>query len=80
MVFGGMLAWTLCATGLAASNSLINNSNLNSKVYFFPRMIVPIAIVVVSFVDFLISFVILIYLIVWHRFLRRRRCVCRRLW
>jgi lipopolysaccharide transport system permease protein len=69
MVFAGMLPWTLFATGLAeASSSLINNSNLISKVYF-PRMIVPIATVVVSFVDFLISFVMLILLMVWYRFL-----------
>jgi lipopolysaccharide transport system permease protein len=68
MVFAGMLPWTLFATGLTeASNSLINNANLISKVYF-PRLIIPIATVVVSFVDFLISFVILILLMVWYNF------------
>jgi ABC-type polysaccharide/polyol phosphate export permease len=42
MVFVGMLPWTLFATSLAeASNSLINNAYLISKVYF-PRLIVPI--------------------------------------
>src|SRR5712675_2077368 len=41
MVFAGMLPWTFFATGMAeASNSLINNANLISKV-FFPRLIVP---------------------------------------
>ena len=35
MVFAGMLPWTFFSTGLAeASNSLINNANLISKVYF----------------------------------------------
>jgi lipopolysaccharide transport system permease protein len=69
MVFAGMLPWTLFASGLTeASNSLINNANLISKIYF-PRLIVPIATVVVSFVDFLISFVILIVLMAWYRFL-----------
>jgi lipopolysaccharide transport system permease protein len=69
MVFAGMLPWTLFATGLAeALNSLINNSQLISKVYF-PRPIIPIATVVVSFVDFLISFVILILLMLWYWFL-----------
>jgi lipopolysaccharide transport system permease protein len=68
MVFAGMLPWTFFASGLSeASNSLINNANLISKVYF-PRLIVPIATVVVSFVDFLISFVILILLMVWYRY------------
>src|ERR1700679_500105 len=48
MVFAGMLPWTLFATALTdASNSLISNANLISKVYF-PRMIVPTATIVVS--------------------------------
>jgi lipopolysaccharide transport system permease protein len=51
-----------------ASNSLINNEKLISKVYF-PRMIVPVATIVVALVDFLISFCILVALMVWYRFL-----------
>src|SRR6478672_9126128 len=43
MVFAGMLPWTFFATGLSdASNSLVGNAGLISKVYF-PRLIVPIA-------------------------------------
>lgn len=69
MVFAGMLPWTFFSTALAdASNSLIGNASLISKVYF-PRLIVPTAAVVVAFVDFLISFVILVGLMVWYRFL-----------
>jgi lipopolysaccharide transport system permease protein len=69
MVFAGMLPWTFFSTGLAeASNSVINNANLISKVYF-PRLIVPTASVVVAFVDFLISFSILVALLVWYRFI-----------
>ena len=68
MVFAGILPWTLFATGLSeASNSLINNANLISKIYF-PRLIVPTATIVVAFVDFLISFCILIALMGWYRF------------
>jgi lipopolysaccharide transport system permease protein len=68
MVFAGMLPWTFFATGLSeASNSLINNANLISKVYF-PRLIVPTATVVVAFVDFLISFAILLLLMAWYRY------------
>src|SRR6516164_9642089 len=67
MVFAGILPWAFFSTGLSeASNSLINNANLISKVYF-PRLIVPIATVVVAFVDFLISFGLLILLMVWYR-------------
>ena len=68
MVFAGILPWTFFSSGLSeASNSLINNQALISKVYF-PRLIVPIATVVVAFVDFLISFCILFVLMGWYRF------------
>jgi homopolymeric O-antigen transport system permease protein len=69
MVFAGMLPWTFFATGLSeGSGSLISNANLISKVYF-PRLIVPTASVVVAFVDFLISFAILVAMMAWYRFL-----------
>jgi lipopolysaccharide transport system permease protein len=68
MVFAGMLPWTFFSTGLSeASNSLINNANLISKVYF-PRLIVPTATVVVAFTDFLITFGMLIVLMAWFNF------------
>src|SRR5712675_2463896 len=69
MVFAGMLPWSFFATAVGdASNSLIGNANLISKVYF-PRLIVPIAAVMVAFVDFLVSFAILGGLMVWYRFM-----------
>src|SRR5215471_142954 len=69
MVFAGMLPWTFFATAVAdASNSLIGNANLVGKVYF-PRLIVPIAAVMVAFVDFLIGFAILLALMLWYQFL-----------
>ncbi|MGB5056388.1 MAG: ABC transporter permease, partial [Nitrospirales bacterium] len=68
MVFAAMLPWTLFSSSLGdASNSLIGNANLISKVYF-PRLIVPTATVVTAFVDFLISFVILLGLMIYYQF------------
>jgi lipopolysaccharide transport system permease protein len=68
MVFAGMLPWTFFSSALAdASNSLVGNANLISKVYF-PRLIIPAAAVMVAFVDFLISFIILAGLLIWYRF------------
>jgi lipopolysaccharide transport system permease protein len=68
MVFAGILPWTFFSNGLSeASNSLINNERLISKVYF-PRLIVPLATVAVAFVDFLISFCILLVLMGWYGF------------
>lgn len=69
MVYAGLLPWQLFATSLTgASGSLIGNANLISKVYF-PRLIVPTSAVVVAFVDFLVSFIILVGLMVWYQFL-----------
>jgi lipopolysaccharide transport system permease protein len=69
LVFAGMLPWTFFSSALTdASNSLISNANLISKVYF-PRLIVPAATVVVAFIDFLISFVILVALMIWYQYL-----------
>ena len=66
MVFAGLLPWTLFSSVLTeASNSVISNSNLISKVYF-PRMIVPLATVVVALIDFLVSLVILAGLMLWY--------------
>ena len=67
LVFAAMLPWQFFASALAScSESLISNANLLTKVYF-PRLIVPAAAVITSFVDFLISFVILAGLMVWFQ-------------
>jgi lipopolysaccharide transport system permease protein len=69
MVYAGMLPWTFFSTALAdAANSLIGNANLISKVYF-PRLVVPVAAVMVALVDFLVSFVVLVGLMIWYQFL-----------
>ncbi|HDQ73510.1 MAG TPA: ABC transporter permease [Chloroflexi bacterium] len=68
LVFAAMLPWSLFATALGeASNSLIGSANLISKVYF-PRLIIPTATVVTAFVDFMISFVILVGLMLYYRY------------
>lgn len=68
MVFVGILPWTLFSTGLTeASNSLINNTSLISKIYF-PRLIIPLATIGLALVDFLINFGFLIVLMAWYRF------------
>jgi len=68
MVFAAMLPWTLFATSLSdASNSLIGNANLISKVYF-PRLIVPTATIVTALVDFLIGVVILVGLMGFYHY------------
>lgn len=69
LVFAGLLPWSLFSMSFSgASASLVANSNLLSKIYF-PRMIVPASAVVVAFVDFLLSFLILVLLMIWFDFL-----------
>jgi lipopolysaccharide transport system permease protein len=67
LVFAAMLPWQFFASSLSeSSGSLIANANLISKVYF-PRLIIPASSVVVSCIDFLISFSILVGLMIWYR-------------
>jgi lipopolysaccharide transport system permease protein len=69
LVFAGMLPWQFFSNALSeSSGSLVSNANLISKVYF-PRLIVPAGAVIVGFVDFLISFVIMAALMAWYGFL-----------
>ena len=66
MVFAGMLPWTFFSTGLSeASNSLIANTALVSKVYF-PRMIMPTATITAAFIDFFIGLIILSGMMAWY--------------
>lgn len=69
LVFAALLPWQFFSGALAeCSNSLINNANLLSKVYF-PRLIVPTSAVIVSFVDFMISGMIMVALMAWFNFI-----------
>lgn len=68
LVFSALLPWQFFSGALSeCSNSLVANSNLLSKVYF-PRLIVPTSAVIVSFVDFLISGMILLGLMAYYNF------------
>jgi len=68
LVFAALLPWQFFSNAFTeAGNSLISNANMISKVYF-PRLVVPTSAVIVSFVDFLISGLILAGLMVWYGF------------
>jgi lipopolysaccharide transport system permease protein len=69
LVFCGMLPWQFFATSVSeCGNSLIMNSSLVSKIYF-PRVTIPASSVITSFVDLLVSGVLLALLMVWYGFL-----------
>jgi lipopolysaccharide transport system permease protein len=68
MVFAALLPWQFFSNSLStASQSIVMNANLITKVYF-PRLIIPASTVVVAFFDFIISFSILILLMIWYHF------------
>jgi lipopolysaccharide transport system permease protein len=68
LVLCGMLPWQFFSSAMTESgNSLVSNSNLISKVYF-PRLAIIVSSVITSFVDFLISFVFLAFLMAWYRY------------
>jgi len=68
LVFAALLPWQFFSSAFSsAGDSLISNAGMISKVYF-PRLVIPTSAVIVSFVDFLISGIILVGLMLWYGF------------
>jgi lipopolysaccharide transport system permease protein len=68
LVFAALLPWQFFSSAFSgAGDSLISNAGMISKVYF-PRLVIPASAVIVSFVDFLISAIILVGLMFWYGF------------
>ncbi|HQV51513.1 MAG: ABC transporter permease [Flavobacteriales bacterium] len=68
LVGAATLPWTFFSTAFSeAANSLVANRNLLTKIYF-PRLIVPASTVIVCLIDFLISFIILVLLMIFYQF------------
>jgi lipopolysaccharide transport system permease protein len=68
LVAAGTLPWQLFANSLNdVGFSLTANAHLISKIYF-PRLLIPVSKLVVGFVDFLVSFLLLILLLVWYQY------------
>lgn len=73
--FAGLLPWQFFSTAMSESgNSLVNNSNLISKIYF-PRLVVPASSVIVSFTDFLIAAGFLVPLMFYYHVAPPRQIV-----
>ena len=68
LVFAALLPWQFFTSAFSgAGDSMISNAGMISKVYF-PRLVIPASAVIVSFVDFLISGIILVGLMIWYGF------------
>ena len=68
LVFAAQLPWQFFAASLTgASQSLVGNAQLISKVYF-PRLIIPASAVMTALADLLVSFWLLAGLMAWFHF------------
>lgn len=75
-VFAGMVPWTFFSSALGeASNSLVANANMISKIYF-PRLIVPASSIIVALTDLAVSLVILMAIMLWNHVMPTWRLVC----
>ncbi len=65
-VFSGLIAWNYFSGAVQrASNSLVTNAQLITKVYF-PRMLIPLAHTLAVLVDFAVMFAVLIFLMILY--------------
>lgn len=62
----GLVPWTFFANAITASgNSLVGSAHLITKVYF-PRLIVPSAAMLAGLVDFMLAFMLLVFLMIYY--------------
>jgi homopolymeric O-antigen transport system permease protein len=65
-VLAALLPWQFFSSALQeSSNSLIGNSGMITKIYF-PRLIIPVSAVIVSLIDLLIAFAVLLVFLWWY--------------
>jgi lipopolysaccharide transport system permease protein len=63
-----LLPWQLFASALQRSSvSLVGNANLLTKIYF-PRLAIPLASIFAALVDFAISFIVLIGVMIYYQY------------
>ncbi len=66
--FSALLPWQLFASALQRSSvSLVGNANLITKIYF-PRLAIPLSSVFAALVDFGVSFLVLIGMMIYYQF------------
>lgn len=76
LVYSALLPWQFFSTSFSdASASLVGNSNMLTKLYF-PRLIIPVSTIIVNLIDFFISFIILIVLMMWYNFVPGWTILC----
>lgn len=66
-VFSGLLLWTAFSSGLSnAAASMVNNAGIIKKIYF-PRLVIPVSSIMVAVFDFLIAFILFLFLLIIYQ-------------
>lgn len=66
-VYTGLILWNVFSVGISnAGNSMVNNANMIKKIYF-PRLILPLSAILSTLVDFLMTFVLFIGLMIYYK-------------
>jgi lipopolysaccharide transport system permease protein len=69
LTFTALLPWQFFSTAFSdAAGAVVGNGHMITKIYF-PRLILPLASIAVGIADFLVSFVILIFMMIGYRML-----------
>lgn len=67
VTYAALLPWTYFATSVTrSSTSLVTNAHLVSKIYF-PRLLIPVSNILPGLVDFTISFLLLVFMMIIYR-------------
>lgn len=65
-VYSGVMLWGIFSSGISnSSQSMIANANIIKKIYF-PRLAIPISTILVALFDFLMAFVVYIFLLIYY--------------
>jgi len=65
--YAALVPWTFFSNGISkSSNSLVGGSNLLKKIYF-PRMALPISSILAGVVDFVLAFVVLLFMMYYYQ-------------
>ncbi len=66
LVFTALLPWQFFAHSMSASSqSVVGSAGIIQKVYF-PRLVIPTSVVISGLIDFCVSFIILIGMMLWY--------------
>ena len=66
-VYSGLMLWNIFSTGVAnAGNSMVANANIIKKIYF-PRILIPVSSVLASLVDFMMTFLLFVGILIYYK-------------